>query len=173
MTKQLTARKRLEGLAPFLHTIRTSKKPAPSPEKNGKKARDIAKIVKTLERSVAKAFEKMKLDPNSDDDRGQLLVWLAWAVYGGQGPGAPPKWPPKELRRLLDDVNALREADSKLTETRCCELLSKGKAAERRYEGKKSSTLRRVLQKAKALERTAKVLSTPRDLGNADGAGPS
>jgi hypothetical protein len=173
MTKQLTARKRLEGLAPFLHAIRTSKKPAPSLEKNGKKARDIAKIVKTLERSVAKAFEKMNLDPNSDDDRGQLLVWLAWAVYGGKGPGAPLKWPAKKHRRLLADVNALQSENPKLKETECCELLRKGKAGGGRYEGLKSSTLRRRLQTAKALQQEAEVLSTRGHLGTSGGAEPS
>jgi hypothetical protein len=107
----------------------------------------------------------MKLNPNNEDDRKQLLVWLAWAVFGGRGPGAPPKWSAEELQQLLQDVNAMRAADPKLTESRCCDLLSKGKAAEGRYNGKKSSTLRRVLQKAKALERTAEAVSTATERG--------
>jgi hypothetical protein len=174
MTNQLSARKRLEGIALFLDAIRSPKKPVRSPEKNGNKARVIARLEKELDRSVAKAYEKLKLDPNSDDDQGQLLVWLAWAVYGGKRPGAPLKWSPKKYRRLLADVDAMRAENPKLKETECCKLLCKGKAAEGRYEGiKKSSTLRRRLQTAKALQQEAEVLSTRGHLGTSGGAGPS
>jgi hypothetical protein len=173
MAKPLSARKRLEGIALFLDAIRTPKTAAPSPERNGKKARNIAKLERELDRSLMKAYEKLKLDPNSDDDGRQLCVWLAWAVYGGKEPGAPLKWPPKECRRLLADVNALRAENPKLKETECCELLCKGKAGGGRYEGLKSSTLRRRLQIAKALQQQAEVLSTRGHLRTSGGAGPS
>jgi hypothetical protein len=159
MAKKLSPKKSLQLLGPFWHAIRTSGKRVSSAKNNGKKARDIAEIAEVLDRAEATAFKTMKLNPNNEDDRKQLLVWLAWAVFGGRGPGAPPKWSAEELQQLLQDVNAMRAADPKLTESRCCDLLSKGKAAEGRYNGKKSSTLRRVLQKAKALERTAEAVS--------------
>ena len=176
MAKPLSARKRLEGIALFLDAIRSPKKAAPSPEKDGKKARKIAKLERALDRSLTKAYKQLKLDPNSDDDAKQLCVWLAWAVYGGKGPGAPLKWSPKKYRSLLADVNALRAKDRsrKLKETECCELLRKGKAGGGRYEGLKSSTLRRRLQTAKALQQEAEVLSTRgQHLGTSGGAGPS
>jgi hypothetical protein len=174
MAKPLSARKRLEGIALFLDAIRSPKKAAPSPEKDGKKARNIAKLERALDRSLTKAYEKLNLDPNSDDDARQLCVWLAWAVYGGKGPGAPLKWPAKKHRRLLADVNALQSENPKLKETECCELLRKGKAGGGRYEGLKSSTLRRRLQTAKALPQEAEVLSTRgQHLGTSGGAGPS
>jgi hypothetical protein len=173
MAKPLSARKRLEGIALFLDAIRSPKKAAPSPEKGGKKARNIAKLERVLDRSLTKAYKQLKLDPNSDDDAKQLCVWLAWAVYGGKGPGAPLKWTPKKYRMLLADVNAL-QANTKLKETECCELLRKGKAGGGRYEGLKSSTLRRCLQTAKALQQQAEVLSTRgQHLGASGGAGPS
>jgi hypothetical protein len=174
MAKALSARKRLEGITLFLDAIRSPKKAAPSPEKDGKKARNIAKLERVLDRSLTKAYKQLKLDPNSDDDAKQLCVWLAWAVYGGKRPGAPLKWSPKKYRRLLADVDAMRAENPKLKETECCKLLCKGKAAEGRYEGiKKSSTLRRRLQTAKALQQEAEVLSTRGHLGTSGGAGPS
>jgi hypothetical protein len=165
MGKNLSPKKKLELLGPFWHGIRTSPKRTSSGKSNEKKARYIAEIVEVLDRAEDTAFKTMKLDPNNENDRKQLLVWLAWSVFGGRGPGAPPKWSAEELQQLLQDVNAMRAADPKLTESRCCELLSKGKAANGRYEGKKSSTLRRVLQKAKALERTAEAVVTARQRG--------
>jgi hypothetical protein len=173
MAKAPSARKRLEGITLFLDAIRSPKKAALSPEKDGKKARNIAKLERVLDRSLTKAYKQLKLDPNSDDDAKQLCVWLAWAVYGGKGPGAPLKWTPKKYRMLLADVNAL-QTNTKLKETECCELLRKGKAGGGRYEGLKSSTLRRCLQTAKALQQQAEVLSTRgQHLGASGGAGPS
>jgi hypothetical protein len=165
MAKKLSPKKCLELLGPFWRAIRTSRKRVSSTKNNGKKARDIAEIAKVLDRAEATAFKTMKLDPDNEDDREQLLVWLAWAVFGGRGPGAPPKWSAEQLQQLVEDFNHMRAADPRLTETQCCDLLSKGKAANGRYEGKKSSTLRRVLQKAKALERTAEAVATSRQRG--------
>ena len=82
-------------------------------------------------------------------DWKKLLVWLVWAIYSGKGPGAPIKWTPEKLGQLLDDVELLRGPNQKLSETQCCELLSKGKGADGRYRGKRASTLRRALQRAK------------------------
>jgi hypothetical protein len=94
------------------------------------------------------------------------------AVYGGRWPGAPRKWSPKNLRRLLDAVNEFRAEDPTMKETRCCELLSKGIGGQGRYKGKNAKTLRRVLQKAKALDRQAQLLATPvRDILRSETAG--
>jgi hypothetical protein len=157
MAKQLTPRKRLNGLFPFLRSVPKSETPAMS-ERRKKLVRRIANVAA---RPVMTAFRKAGLNINNREDRDQLLVWLAWSVYGGKSAGAPRKWGAKKLRRLLDDVQALRSRDSTLTETACCKLLSKGKEAEGRYKDRNVDTLRRVLQEAKALDRTAKVLATP------------
>ena len=161
MGKNLSPKKKLELLGPFWHAIRTSPKRTSSGKSNEKKARQIAEIQEVLDRAEDTAFKTMKLGPNNENDRNQLLVWLAWSVFGGR-PGAPRKWSAEELQRLLQEVNAMRAADPNLKEGRCCELLSKGKAANGRYKGKKSSTLRRVLQTAKGLERTAEAVNTAR-----------
>jgi|SRR5208337_4610001 len=157
MAKQLTPRKRLKALFPFLHSLGNAAEPVPSP-KSERLARQIERILK---RPLLKAFKEATLDVNGQGDRDQLLVWLAWAVYGGKSAGAPKKWTPKKLRLLLTDVRALQARDCKLKETKCCDLLSKGKGGEGRYQGINSRTLRRVLQKAKARDRTAKALATP------------
>jgi hypothetical protein len=156
MAKKLSPKKSLQLLGPFWHAIRTSGKRVSSGKNNGKKARDIAEIAKVLDRAEATAFKTMKLNPDNEDNRRQLLVWLAWAVFGGRGPGAPPKWSAEQLQQLMEDFNEMRAANPR------CDLLSKGKAANGRYEGKKSSTLRRVLQKAKALARTAEAVARQR-----------
>src|ERR1700680_4208190 len=100
MAKQLTPRKRLNALFPFLHSLLTTAEPAPS-AKNERLARQIERVLK---RPLESAFEKAKLNIDNQGDRDQLLVWLAWAVYGGKSPGAPRKWRPKKLRRLPEDV---------------------------------------------------------------------
>jgi hypothetical protein len=160
--KQLTPRKRLEALFPFLQAIRAPSarlaNPAPS---NPEKVKHIAQIENLLDQSLKKAFKKAKLNIKSEDDRGQLLVWLAWAVYGGKSPGAPRKWTPEKLQRLLADVQSMRNANPKISDAPCCELLSKGKGAEGRYRGQNKDTLRRVLHNAKVLDRKARELSLP------------
>jgi hypothetical protein len=156
-SKKLTPRKRLEALFPFLHSLGTAAEPEPYP-RSERLARQIERV---LRRPLRKAFKEAKLNFESEEDRGQLLVWLAWAVYGGKSPGAPRKWRPKKLRRLLDDVRTLQNMNPGLSETACCNRLSKGKDAGGRYEEFKNDTLRRVLQNAKRLDRKAKVLVTP------------
>jgi hypothetical protein len=155
MSKQLTPRKRLKALFPFLRSLRTAGESAPSPNSE-RLARQIERV---LRRPLRRASKKAKLNLDEQGDRDHLLVWLAWAVYGGKSAGAPKKWTSEKLQQLLDDVRMLRTDNRR--EGDCCDLLSKGKAAEGRYKDQKSSTLRRVLQKAKALEREAKVLATP------------
>ena len=157
MSKQLTPRQRLKALFPFLHSLGTAAEPVSSPNSE-RLARQIERV---LRRPLRRASKKAKLNIDNEGDRDQLLVWLAWAVYGGKSPGAPRKWRPKKLRRLLEDVQALRTDNPTLKETACCEMLSQGRGGDGHYKGQKSRTLRRILQKAKALDRTAKVLATP------------
>jgi hypothetical protein len=110
------------------------------------------KYGKALEQSLKRAFKATKLNPKSKSDKELLLFWLAWAIYGGRGPGAPKTWTKLLLRQLRDTVDEMRRADPKLTEENCCKLLSRGAAADGLYKNKKASTLRRVLQKAKSLK---------------------
>jgi hypothetical protein len=157
MAKQLTPKKRLNALFPFLHSLLTTAKPATSP----KSERLAHRVERVLRRPLRKAFKEAELNVDDQADRDQLLVWLAWAVYGGKSAGAPRKWTPKKQRLLLTDVRALQTANRGLSETVCCDRLSEGKGADGRYKGIKSRTLRRVLQNAKRLDRKAKVLATP------------
>jgi hypothetical protein len=155
----------LEAIALFYKYLRSrAGEGVPAKQRTEKRARDIADLEKRFDEALTKAYEKLNLDPNSERDSTLLLVGLAYAVFGGKV-GAPLKRSPKKYLRLLTDVNALRAENPKLKETECCELLSKGKVAGGRYEGIKSSTLRRLLQEAKALEREAKALATRRHAG--------
>jgi hypothetical protein len=161
-----TARLRLEAIALFYKYLRSrAGEGVPAKQSTENRARDIADLEKRFDEALTKAYEKLNLDPNSERDSTLLLVGLAYAVFGAKGPGAPLKWSPKKYLRLLTDVNALRAENPKLKETEYCELLRKGKVAGGRYEAIKSSTLRRRLQTAKALERQAKALSTRRHAG--------
>jgi hypothetical protein len=172
MAKQLPPRARLKGLFPFLRALRGKASPTPETTSPTPETKKYQKIERTLLRPLQKAFERAGLDIDNKAHREQLLVWLAWAVYGGKWPGAPRKWSPKNLRRLLDAVNELRAKDPTMSETRCCELLSKGTGGQGRYKGKIARTLRRVLQKAKALDRQAQLLATPvRDVLGSETAG--
>jgi hypothetical protein len=157
MSKQLTPRKRLKALFPFLRSRRSAGESPPSPNSE-KLARQIERV---LRRPLRRASKKAKLNLDDQGDRDQLLVWLAWAVYGAKSAGAPKKWTPEKLRLLLADARALRDKDGKLKETACCKLLSKGKGGEGRYQGMNSGTLRRVLYEAKVLDRKAKALAAP------------
>jgi len=166
MAKASTARLRLEAIALFYKYVRSrGDEGVPANQSTEKRARDVAVLEKRFDEALTKAYEKLNLDPNSDRDSTLLLVGLAYAMFGGKGPGAPLKWSPKKYLRLLTDVNALRVENPKLKETECCELLRKGKVAGGRYEAIKSSTLRRRLQTAKVLEREAKALTTRRHAG--------
>ena len=155
MAKQLSPRARLKHLYPFLQGLSDEASPTPETKKLHRQ------IARTLSRPLEKAFAEAGLDINNEAHWEQLLLWLAWALYGGKGPGAPMKWTPKRLRRLLDDVNELRAVEPRMGEGRCCELLVKGKGGQGRYKGKNAGTLRRILQQAKALNRDAQLLATP------------
>jgi hypothetical protein len=166
MAKQLPPRARLKHLYPFLQGLSDEASPTSETKKLDQK------IAMTLLRPLQKAFAEAGLDINNTTHWEQLLLWLAWALYGGKGPGAPPKRTPKELRRLLDAVNELRAAKPGMAEDYYCELLVKGKGGQGRYKGKNANTLRRTLQQAKALDRQAQLLATPvRDILDPETAG--
>jgi hypothetical protein len=161
MARQMTPRARLKGLFPNLRALLDKASPTPETTSPTPETKKYQKIERTLLRPLQKAFETAGLDIDNKAHWEQLLVWLAWAVYGGKGAGAPRKWTPKTLRRLLGAVNELRAEDPTMRETRCCALLSKGKGGQGRYKGKNARTLRRALQNAKALDGKARLLATP------------
>jgi hypothetical protein len=157
MAKQLTPRKRLNALFPFLHSLLTTAKPAPSP----KSERLAHRVERVLRRPLRKAFKEAKLNVDDQGDRDQLLVWLAWAVYGGKRAGAPRIRTSRKLLQFFADVQAVQAKNPGMKDTPCCKLLSKGKEAEGRYKDKNVDTLRRVLYDAKRLAQTAEVMATP------------
>jgi hypothetical protein len=157
MAKQLTPRKRLNALFPFLHSLGTAAEPEPSP----KTERLVRRIERVLRRPLRKAFKEAKLNIDDPGHRDQLLVWLAWAVYGGKRAGAPRIRTSKKLLQFLADVQAVRDKNPGIKDTPCCRLLSKGKEAEGRYKDRNVDTLRRVLYEAKRLAQTAEVMATP------------
>jgi hypothetical protein len=116
------------------------------------------KLARALTRPLERAFSKAGLDIDNDAHWKQLLIWFAWAHFGARGPGAPKKWTPRRLRRLLSDVDEIRGKLPNLTELEYCKRLIKDNDLYKPYQ-EKSSTLRRALQNAKALDKQAKALS--------------
>jgi hypothetical protein len=157
MAKQLTPRKRLNELFRFLHSLETAAEREPSPRTE----RLVRRIERVLRRPLRKAFKEAKLNIDDPGHRDQLLVWLAWAVYGGKRAGAPKIRTSKKLLQFFADVQAVRAKNLGMKDTACCKLLSKGKEAEGRYKDKNVNTLRRVLYDAKRLAQTAEVMATP------------
>jgi len=150
MAKRMKPRTFLERFFPVLKSIETKSSTSPrSPQDEKLRDELLREIENNLERPLRTAFMKTGLDIHNDEDWKKLLVWLVWVIYSGKGPGAPIKWTPEKLRQLLDDVELLRSTNQKLSEEEYCKELSKGKAADGRYKGKKASTLRRALQRAK------------------------
>jgi hypothetical protein len=161
MARRPTAKKRLEKLFELLKILqqRTHKKSVAF--RRRKRRRVGRKLVRALARPVKIAFEKAGLDVDNDKHWRQLLLWFAWAHYGKKGPGHPKKWTLKKLRRLLNDVDEMRAKNPGLKESTCCERLSKGDGGNGRYKDMKDETIRRVLQRAKALENEAQMLTIP------------
>jgi hypothetical protein len=157
MSKQLTPRQRLKALFPFLRSLRTAGESSPSP----KSERLACQIERVLRRPLRRASKKAKLNLDDQRDRDQLLVWLAWAVYGGKSAGAPRIRTSKKLLQFFADVQAVQAKNPGMKDTACCRLLSKGKEAEGRYKDRNVDTLRRVLYEAKRLAQTAEVMATP------------
>lgn len=160
MPRKLPSRKRVDGLFTILKAL-DDRSGSPPESGSSPKANELRKkISRTLAKPLEMAFRKAGLDAGKRDDRDRLLVWLAWGIYGGKSPGAPKKWTPKRLRQLLDDVNMLK-AKRDLNDGDCCKQLSKGLAANGRYKEMNSSTLRRVLQQAKALSAQTQLFTAP------------
>ena len=70
---------------------------------------DLPKVAKVLEQIFRKptrmAFKKAKLDIGNDGHRMWVLSSLAFAVYGGRGPGQPKRWTKRKLRRLRKRIS--------------------------------------------------------------------
>jgi hypothetical protein len=155
--KKLPPRKRLKVLFPFLHSLGTAAEPVPSP----KSERLARRIDRVLRRPLRKAFKEANLNIDDHAHRDQLLVWLAWAVYGGKRVGAPRIRTSKKLLQFFADFQAVQAKNPGMKDTPCCRLLSEGKEAEGRYKGRNVDTLRRFLYDAKRFAQTAEVMATP------------
>ena len=158
MSRKPSPKRRLVG--PFRVLGEMAGTPIDRAKKRDKSPREeklVSRIGDKLAPALERAFQESGLDSDNKAHQFILLAWLAWAVYGGKRPGAPKKWTKKKNRTLLNTVQKMR-ADPHLTDSDCCDLLSLGKGGSDQYRGLKSRTLRRTLQRAKALERAAKLL---------------
>lgn len=107
------------------------------------------------------AFKKARLDIGNDVHRMAVLVVLASVVYGRRDPGQPKKWSGKKLRRLRSDVDAIKAKHPEESELDCCKRLEK-ESGKSRYD-LKPTTLLRLLQRAKRLDKDAQLLVSLRD----------
>jgi hypothetical protein len=167
VAKRPNARRRFEEMfAPVMKAFiklakrrtRSGKVPRQDDERRRKLRNDVAE---KLMKPVQDAFEKAGLDLDNEEHRLQMLIWLSYAVYGRATPGAPTKWTAEELQHLLDSVNEVRAHNPKLKDRACCNALSKEQGRGGRYKGINPETLRRELQRAKALQKEAELLATP------------
>ena len=154
MAKKMSIKKRLEAI--FEVT-----KPAPDgttgeePLSERDKAKRVQQLGRMLEKPVRTAFKKAGLDFFNDAHWKGLLVVLAAAVYGGRGPGHPKSWSRRKLRKLRDDVAKIRAEHPGDSELECCKRLIR-KSENHRYNNvEKATTLRRILQTAKQLDKDA------------------
>jgi hypothetical protein len=101
---------------------------------------------------LERAFRDARLDIGDAFHWKVLLIWYAMAFYLRRRVGAPKRWTKRRLQQLLKDVNDMRARKPGLSEEKYCKLLSEGKSGITRYKGKDAGTLRRSLQRAKAME---------------------
>jgi hypothetical protein len=121
----------------------------PTPDAQQRRQKRTRKLFRLLVKPLKKAFGRSGLDINNEKDWTQLLVLLAFAVYGGRDRGQPKRWSRKKLRRLRDDVAQIKANNPNLSEEKCCKQLLEDH--HRRY-GVTVRTLRRKLQDAKKLD---------------------
>jgi hypothetical protein len=145
-----TPRQKRKALKPIIKKPgkkrdRTSKLPVGS----DKHATELDGIARNLVRASDKAFKRFGLARNNPEHQLWLLHWLAFAIYGGKGPGHPRKWTTKTHDLLLEDIKRLSCEKPELKEGALCRELCSGKSKLERYAGVNPATLRRRLQDAK------------------------
>jgi hypothetical protein len=128
----------------------------PSPDAPQRRRKRTRKLARLLAKPLDKAFERSGLDADNDKHRTQLLVLLAFAVYGGRDRGQPKKWSRKRLRRLKKDLDQIKANNPSFSEAQCCEQLLKDRNS--RYTGKPSTLMRR-LQDAKKLDQEDQLIA--------------
>jgi hypothetical protein len=128
---------------------------------------DSPKVAKVLEQIFRKptrmAFKKAKLDIGNDGHRMWVLSTLAFAVYGGRGPGQPKRWTKRKLRRFRKRISEIQAEHPNDTEEACCERLLRKTKKHRYNKVDNAKTLRRVLQTAKQLDQDAQLVAAVND----------
>jgi len=154
-----TMRRRLKAIAQIVRTEELRKREDNKPimrssdQSDGNRAKMIKRIAVRISRALDKAYADFGLNRNNRDDQFKLVMFLACAKYGVRRAGHPRVWTSKKLIRLRDAVRQIRSLEKKVTETEACRRLSKGKGANGRYKDMHSATLRRVLQRAKKIQK--------------------
>jgi hypothetical protein len=158
VAKRRNPKKLLDGMFEITKSqAGRSPRPSPStpdPQSLQRRKKLMRRIARRLAKPLGKAFERSGLDPCNEKHQAQLLVLLAFAVYGGRDRGQPKQWSRKKLRRLRTDVAQIGADNPGLSEEECCKRLLKGG----RYTVK-SETLRRKLQDAKKLEQQDRLVA--------------
>jgi hypothetical protein len=169
MARTMSAKKRLEAFFEMMKSAADSKAdetPASGTTSNERLSeRDKANVTRRLARKLRKplrtAFKKAGLDFFNDAHWQRLLMYFVVVIYGGRGPGHPKTWSKRKLRQLREDVATIKAKHPRDSELECCARL-KRESGRRRYDSK-ATTLRRLLQTAKKLDKDVQLLAAPRD----------
>jgi hypothetical protein len=130
---------------------------APTDDEDSPKA---AKVwAQILSKPMRMAFKKARLDIENDDHRVLVLSTLAFAVYGGRGPGQPKRWTKRKLRRFRKRISEIQAEYPNDKEEACCERLLRKEKNHRYNKVDNAKTLRRVLQTAKRLDQDAQLVA--------------
>jgi hypothetical protein len=156
-------RKRFEHLAPgfskVMRSIEKAKRTRNISDRSAahhdeKKKAVSAAIRELLVRAIATAAERADLNVEDELDREILICMLAFAIYGGKGPGREKSWDDGRLNQLLADYDVARLGNPNLkTEEDVCKYLCSRKSGFPQYHTLQFPTLRRRLQDAKTLRR--------------------
>jgi hypothetical protein len=161
MAKQMSIKKRLEA-------IFEATKPAPDgttgeePLSEMDKAKQVQQLARKLEKPIRTAFKKAGLDFFNDAHWKKLLTVFAVAVYG-RSPGRRKSWSRRKLRKLRDDVAKIRAEHPGDRELECCKRLIRKSENHRYNKVGEATTLRRVLQTAKKLDKDARLFAASKD----------
>jgi hypothetical protein len=121
MAKTDSVNKRLRLLLAGIRNLESKAQARPQQLDDAGRNALIERLASAIAPLMDDAFAEAGLDPNNDFHREQLLMMYVVADRGRRRyPGAPMKWTPKALERLLKAVLQLRTQDPTLSETRAC-----------------------------------------------------
>ena len=106
-------------------------------------------MAKPYEDAIRAAFDAFKLDRKNPFNWRLMIGLLAYTHFGDpRRRGREKEWTTQRYCQLLEDIDRLKWRNARLSDTKACELLKKGKF-KARYEKQTPGRLRGVLQEAR------------------------